>query len=187
MTNEQNIFGRRNKKKKKPHSILGLIVAILVKLGFGWYAKQKGKMIKSRSLEATGIDAVCDAVLTFGTLVAAGVGIVFGISIDGIVGTVIAFFIIRTSIKILIEGWIDIIGRRVDSKLSRNIKKILLDFPEVNDVSELVLHSYGPTKIFGAAKIKVSPEMKVSELASVTKKIEEEIFEREQVKLVIGV
>ena len=168
-------------------TVLLLVLAILAKLGFGEYARRKGRKVRSRSLEATGMDALCDALLTFGTLVSAGVGILFKVSLDGIIGTIIAVFIIRTSIKILGEGWIDIVGRRVDSGLAKKITRKINGFPGVKKVSDLVLHSYGPTKVIGAARIQVSGEMKAKELAKLTKEIEEKIFEEEQVRLIIGV
>lgn len=168
-------------------TILLLMVAILAKVGFGVYAKKKGREVKSRSLEATGVDAMCDAALTFGTLVAAAAAILFKVSLEGIIGVIIAIFIIRTSIEILGEGWVEVIGRRVDEKLARKIKRKIIRFPEVKEVRSLVLHNYGPTKVIGAAKIRVSSEMKVKELEELTEKIEEEVFEEEQVRLMIGV
>ena len=164
-----------------------LVVAILVKLGFGAYLKKKGGAIKSRSLEATGTDALYDSLLTFGTLVSAVVGILFKVSLEGIIGTIISVFIIRTSLEILGEGWIDIVGRRVDAKLAKKIKRKISLFPEVKGVYDLVLHSYGPMETIGSVHIQVPDKMTAKEIHKLTREIARKIFEDEQVILTIGI
>ena len=98
-----------------------------------------------------------------------------------------ALFIIRTSIEIFGAGGVEIIGRRADSKLAKRLRRKIGGFPGVKEVSDLVLHSYGPTTVIGAAKIKVSGEMKAKELAKLTKEIETVVFEEEQVRIIVGV
>ena len=168
-------------------TILVVSIAVLVKFFFGRYVKKNGEEAKSGSLEATGTDALMDSLLSFGTLVGALVSMVFGISIDGVIGAIIAIFIIRTSLEILSEGWIDIIGKRVDAKFSKKIKRRISKFPEVHGVYDLVLHSYGPMETIGSVHIQVRDDMTAREIHKLTREITRKIFEDYRVILTIGI
>ncbi len=161
--------------------------AVVVKLLFGLFVKKKGQEVGSGSLRATGIDALFDALLTFGTLASGVVAKVCGVSIDGIVGAIIALFIVRSGIEIFLEGGADIIGRRVDQGLYRKIKGQIVKTPGVEGVKELTLHSYGPSKVIGAVKIKVSPEMKAKKIQEISEDIAQEMLDKHDVEIIVGI
>ena len=79
---------------------------------------------------ASGIDALFDAVLSFATLIGIIVTLVFHISIDGILGGLIAFLLLRLRFKFF-EASNDIIGKTADRDLIRKLKKQICTFPEV--------------------------------------------------------
>ena len=138
------------------YSVVALVViavSIVLKYGLSRYFRKVGKETQSGSLEASGVDAMFDAVLTLGTLVGAGISLVFGVSIDGWIGVVIAAFIIRSAVEIILDGMTDVIGGRADEKLVRKVRERIRAHAEVEKIEELVLHEYGPGKIFGAVKI----------------------------------
>lgn len=168
-------------------SIVVIFTTVIAKFLYSRHAKKIGKEEKSRSLSATGTDAMFDALLSLGTLVGAGVSLVFGVSIDGYIGVLISAFIIRSAIEILTEGVVDIIGRRVDEKLARSIKERIREHEEVKGISKLVLHDYGPVEMSGAVKLEVSPKMEIREFAKLSREIEAEIKEEFNVRLTIGV
>ncbi len=172
------------------YSVLSLVVIfvmVVAKLVFGRYLRRVGKETKSRSLEGTGIDAMFDAALSFGTLVGAVVSLVFGVSIDGIVGLVIAVFIVKSALEIISEALGDLIGRRMDERLVRKVREVIRTVPGVEGVPKLVLHDYGPEEVSGAAKIEVSGKLTVRELKKMTEEIEGRVQEELGVKLVVGV
>lgn len=168
-------------------SIAVIFATVVIKLAFGSYLRKVGKLTKSRSLEGTGIDAMFDAALTFGTLVGAGVSMVFNISIDGIIGVIIAAFIIKSAINLIREALTDLIGRRADERLVRKVREIIRSSDKVEGVPKLVLHDYGPEDISGVAKIEVNQGMTVRDLKKITDEIEEKIFTELGVRLIIGV
>ena len=172
------------------YSVLAIVViftTVLVKLVFGRYLKKVGKRMRSRSLEGTGVDAMFDAFLSFGTLVGAGVSMIFGISIDGIIGVIIAIFIVKNALEIISEGLGDLIGRRIDERLVRKIREVIRSVDGVHGVLRLVLHDYGPEDINGAAKIEVSAKLTVKELEGITKEIEKKVLEETGVELIVGI
>jgi cation diffusion facilitator family transporter len=164
-----------------------IFVTVIAKLVYGKYLKKVGKATKSRSLEGSGMDALFDALLSFGTLVGAAVSLLFNISIDGWIGLVISIFIVKSAFRILSEGISDIIGRRVDEGLARKIRERIKSTEGVKSIKSMSLYDYGPEDVSGTVKIKVNGKMPAKELAKMTEMIEKEIKEEFGVKLVVGV
>lgn len=168
-------------------SVVVIAVTVIAKLVFAQYVGRIGKETRSRSLQATGTDAMFDALLSFGTLVGAGVSLALGVSIDGWIGVVIAAFIIKSGVEIMIEGVSDMIGKRVDDGLTRRIRERIREFPEVSGVKQLVLHDYGPTELVGAVRIEVDGAMKIGEFRELAEKIEVAVKDEFGAKVIVGV
>ena len=167
-------------------TLVVIALAVVMKLVYARYVEKIGRETKSRSLTATGTDAMFDALLSFGTLVGAGVNMVLGVSIEGWIGVIIAAFIIRSGVEIIREGVSDVIGKRVDERLYRKLREKIKELPKVENVKTLVLHDYGPTELTGTVKIEVA-EMKVSEFRELAEKIEAMAKDEFGVKLAVGV
>ena len=168
-------------------SIVVIFTTVMVKWVFSRYLRQKGKETRSRSLEASGIDAMFDAILTLGTLVGAVVSVVFGVSVDGWIGLVIAAFIIRSAIEILGEGIGDLIGRKVDDRLARKIRETVKAVEGVEGVKGMMLHDYGPEDVSGVVKIVVNEEMKMKTFRKICTEIENRVRDEFDVEIVVGV
>ena len=168
-------------------TIAVVAVAVLVKFFFGQYVKNTGKKVNSSSLTASGLDAIFDAGISFGTLVGIFISLIWQISLDGIIGTIIAVFIIKASIEILHDGWLDIIGRRVDSELSKNIKSAICKFPHVSGAYDLTLHNYGPTEVIGSVHVQVPDQMTAQEIHKLTREIIYKIYTDFHVILTVGI
>ena len=82
-------------------TLIVIAVAIIVKLVLGRYVKNKGVQLNSDALIASGSDALFDAIITLTTLVSAGVMLLWGISLDGILGVLISIVIIKAGIEML--------------------------------------------------------------------------------------
>ena len=82
-------------------TLIVVSVAIIAKLLLGWYVKSQGKKLRSDALIASGSDALFDAIITLATLISAGVMLIWGISLDGILGTIISALIIKAGIEML--------------------------------------------------------------------------------------
>ena len=158
-----------------------LIAAIAAKLAMGKYVKGVGNKIKSGALIASGSDALFDAILTVGALIAAIVKFVWDLSIEGIVGSLISVF------EMLIETLNGIIGTRFDKDLTRDFKNKILSFPNVLGVYDVILHSYGPSQIIGSAHIEVPDQMTAREIHRLTRSISAEIYTDFGIILTVGI
>lgn len=170
-----------------PLALIVICLSIVLKFIISRYFKRVGKEAQSGSLEASGVDAMLDMLLTLGTLVGAVISLVFGVSIDGWIGLVISAFIIKTAVEIITDGMTDVIGGRVDEKLVRRIREKIHEHEEVKKIHRLVLHEYGPGKTIGAVRIEVKAGTEMREFKKLSEKIQEEMLEEFGVDLTVGV
>lgn len=138
-----------------PVALIIVAVAVAVKIVLGTYVHRTGNKVKSDSLVASGKDALLDAVISASTLVAAGIYLIWGISLEAWLGAVISLIIIKSGIDILREGISSIVGERVDSELTNAIKETILKFDDVRGAYDLVLHNYGPDSYIGSVHIEL--------------------------------
>lgn len=168
-------------------TITVVVSAIITKLILGTYVRRTGKRFDSGSLLASGLDALFDAALSFGTLVGIIVTLAFHISIDGIIGAVIALFIIKTSITVLREASDEIIGSNIDDDLTQQITADVEKSPEVIDAHSLMLHNYGPNEFIGSIQIQVSADLTAAEIHQLTRRIARRIRSKYGAKLTVGI
>ena len=168
-------------------SLIIIAVAVVVKFFFGRYVKKIGEKLNSQSLIASGTDAFMDSILSLSTLIAAIISLVWHISLEGILGVIIAIIIIKSSIDILRETITIMIGIRADSELTNKLKAKILKFEEVQGVYDLDLHSYGPPKMVGSVHIQVRDDMTAKEIHKLARKITIAIYQEFGIILTIGI
>ena len=168
-------------------SLVILAAGVGAKIFLGTYFSKKGKALNSASLEASGTDALFDAIISFATFLAAVVAMTLGWKLEGILGAVISLFILNAGIEIMYDTVQTIIGVRADSTLTKNIIQSLNEYPEVNGAFDLILHSYGPDTYFGSVHVELDDEMTVRELDMLTRRIVPQIFSEYGVLLTVGV
>ena len=154
--------------------IVGL--AVIVKILLGLYVKKQGKLANSPALRDSGQDALNDAIISFSTLVAALVFVIFHISVEAYLGALISLVIIKSGVEMVREAYSVILGQRVDSEVSLSVKQSALGFQEVSGVFDLVLHSYGPDRLIGSCHIQVDPSLTAEKLDTLERRIMEKVF-----------
>lgn len=159
-------------------SIIIISVAIVVKLILGTYVKKKGKKVNSGALTASGSDALFDAILSASVLASAIVYLIWHVSLEAYVGVVIAGFIIKAGIEMMIETLNDIIGKREDAETTKQLKEIICSEEEVLGAYDLTLFNYGPNKNYGSVHIELPDTMSVDEVDRVTRRIQTDVFHK---------
>jgi cation diffusion facilitator family transporter len=168
-------------------SIIVISAAVLVKIFLGLYVKSVGRAQDSASLLASGLDAMFDAVLSFSTLIGIFSTMFFQVSLDGILGVIISLFIIKTSLEILSNSVLDIIGGRSDPGLSRKLHAFVCSFPEVSGAYDLILHDYGPGAYMGSIHIQVPDRLTAKDIHRLTSEISQGALSRYNVTLTVGI
>ena len=168
-------------------TLVVIVVAIAVKLILGQYVKRKGEQLKSDALIASGSDALFDAIITLATLVSAGVMLLWGFSLDGILGALISIFIIKAGIEMLASPINELLGTSISAELTNQIKREVSEFEGVHGVYDLILHNYGPDIQIGSLHINVYDTMSAHEIHGLTRKITMQMIERHNIVMTVGV
>lgn len=169
-------------------SLIIIAVAIAVKLVLGFYVRKQGKKVSSGALEASGSDALFDAILSASVLASAIVYLIRGVSLEAYVGVVIAGFIIKAGIEMMIETLNDIIGKREDAETTKELKEIICAEKNVLGAYDVTLFNYGPNKNYGSVHIELPDTMSVDEVDRITRTIQTDVYKKTGVILTgIGV
>lgn len=168
-------------------TLIVIIVAIVVKLLLGWYVKKKGEQLKSDALTASGSDALFDAIITTATLVSAGIMLIWGISLDGILGALISILIIKAGIEMLASPVNELLGARVSPGLIKEIKQEIMGFDGVRGVFDIILHNYGPDVMIGSLHISVLDTLSAHEIHGLTRKISTLMSVRHGIIMTVGI
>ena len=168
-------------------TLIVIIVAIVVKLVLGRYVRNQGVQLNSDALIASGSDALFDALITLATLVSAGVMLLWGISLDGILGVLISLVIIKAGVEMLSSPVNELLGTSISAELTNQIKKEVTEFEGVHGVYDLILHNYGPDVKIGSLHINVYDTMTAHEIHGLTRKITMEMIKRHGIIMTVGV
>ncbi|MBR3402367.1 MAG: cation transporter [Parasporobacterium sp.] len=161
------------------YSVISLViiaVAVAVKILLGIFVKKQGEKVHSTALKASGSDALFDAILSFSVLVCAILYMVLHVSLEAYVGLVISAFIIKSGLEMMKETLDDILGHRADPEMTKEIKSIINEEPEVRGAYDLFLNNYGPNREYASVHIEVPDVMRVSELDLLTRKIQQNVY-----------
>lgn len=169
-------------------SLIIIAVAIVVKLILGVYVKSKGKKVNSGALIASGSDALFDAILSASVLASAIVFLIWGLSLEAYVGVVIAGFIIKAGIEMMIETLNDIIGKREDAESIKELKQVICEEEAVIGAYDITLFNYGPSKNYASVHIELPDNLTVNDVDIITRKIQLNAYQKTGVILTgIGV
>ena len=139
-------------------TIAVLVIAIGIKLWQAFFNVRIGKRINSVTLMATGADSRNDVIATSAVLVSVLAGKFTGLHIDGYMGCLVALFIIWSGIQLVRETSSPLLGEAPDSHMVSSITETVLREPGVLGIHDLMVHNYGPGKIFASIHIEVDAD-----------------------------
>ena len=173
------------------YSILSLVLiaaAVAAKLVLGSWVKARGKAVDSGSLVASGEDARFDAILSASVLLCAILYLTLHISLEAWVGVIISAFIIKSGIEMMLETVNDILGKRTDPELSRNIKALVCQEEDVISAHDLLISNYGPGKNYATLHVEVPDDLTAAQLDHMTRRITARVLQETGVAIVgVGV
>ena len=169
-------------------SLIIVAVAVVVKILLGIYVKGVGVKVNSDSLINSGEDAKLDAIISASTLVAAGIFLIFHISLEAWLGAIISAVIIKSGIEMLRDTISKILGERNDRELAKAIRDTVMSFPDVQGAYDLVLNNYGPDTWNGSIHIEVPDTYSADNLDQLIREITMKVISAHHVILTaIGV
>ena len=157
--------------------VIVLLFSILVKLYMAYYNRRCGKKIQSASLLAVATDSVSDAIAT-GAILLSGIFMYFtNIQIDGYAGLVVSLLIIKSGVDAVIQTSSPLLGGAPDREFVKKVQEIVRENPETVGIHDLVVHDYGPDKIFVSLHMEVDGRKEMFTLHDAVDLVEKRISE----------
>ncbi|MGN1419468.1 MAG: cation diffusion facilitator family transporter [Acutalibacteraceae bacterium] len=161
-----------------------LVLSILSKLWLALFNRYLGKKISSPALSAAVKDSIGDITATSLTLVSLIVAKFTGKSIDGILGIAVALLIMYSGYQILKESIGIILGNPPSAQLVDELVALMKNHKGVLDIHDLVIHSYGESRLFGSVHIELSDSTDLVTAHDIVNDIENEVLEKFSIQLV---
>jgi cation diffusion facilitator family transporter len=124
-----------------------LISSIAMKLWMSLFVGKLGRLIGSRTLEATSADSRNDVITTSAVLVSCLAARFFGVEIDGWAGLAVAVFILWSGLGIARETMSTLLGESADGELVEKIQAMVLRHKGILGIHDLLIHDYGPGRL----------------------------------------
>ena len=164
-----------------PLTLIIIAAAVAAKILLGLYFRKVGKKVNSGSLQASGSDALSDAILSASVLLCAIIYLTTGLSLEAWVGVVIALFIIRAGYEMLTDAVDDLLGKRLDHETAEAIKKTICEEPQVEGAYDLFLNNYGPERVIGSVHVEVPDTMTAGEIDRLERRLAGRVFEKHNI------
>ena len=165
-------------------TILVLVIAIGIKVWQASFNIGLGKKINSLTLIATGTDSRNDVIATAAVLVSVLISKFTSFQIDGVMGCLVALFIIWSGIMLIKETSSPLLGECPDPELVEAIAGRAESFDGVLGIHDLMVHNYGPGRIFASIHIEVDAKEDIMASHDVVDNIERTISEELHIHLV---
>ena len=165
-------------------TVIVLVISILVKIWQAVFNRKTSKAIDSVALLATATDSRNDVITTAAVLISLSIGYFTGLHLDGVIGFLVALFIIYSGIILLRETSSPLLGESPDESLVLSIKEEILNNPGVLGIHDLVVHNYGPGKIFASVHIEVDAKIDIMESHDMIDNIEKILSQQLDIHIV---
>lgn len=166
-------------------SVIILLISIIVKFWMYAYNKKLSKTYDSNLLEATALDSISDVCGTTAVLVSTLLSPVLHFNLDGYMGIVVSGIILYGAYGLLRDMINSLIGEAPDPELVHNIVNRIMAHPAILGVHDMMLHNYGPNKIFASAHVEVDSSKDIFETHDHIDNIEREVKENMNIDLVL--
>lgn len=166
-------------------SVIILLISIIVKFWMYAYNKKLSKTYDSSLLEATALDSISDVCGTTAVLVSTLLSPVLHFNLDGYMGIVVSGIILYGAYGLLRDMINSLIGEAPDPELVHNIVDRIMAHPAILGVHDMMLHNYGPNKIFASAHVEMDSSKDIFETHDHIDNIEREVKENMNIDLVL--
>ncbi|MBR6514925.1 MAG: cation transporter [Clostridia bacterium] len=153
-------------------SLIILAVSVAVKLYMAFYNRAIGKKISSSAMIATAKDSLNDAISTAVILVIALVSPYIPFAIDGWAGLVVSALILWAGIGSVKDTVSPLLGQRPEKEFVESIQQLVMSYPDVSGIHDLVVHDYGPGRLMISLHVEVPVSMNINDAHDMIDNIE---------------
>ena len=167
-------------------TVVILIISIFAKLMMYLFNQDLSVRIGSPVLKATAIDSLNDVMTSSAVLGSFILSRMFpAVPFDAITTIIVAALIIKTGFSMAKDLVSQIVGRPCEAVRKEEIEETISHYPEIYGIHDLILHDYGPGRLFGSVHAEMSSDLSLKEAHSVLEHAEEEILEKYGIHMVI--
>ncbi len=165
--------------------VIGLAVSVLIKLWLSVFNKKLGRKISSSAMKAVAADSLSDALSTAVTLVSIIAAKFTKLPIDGFVGILVSVLVFKAGIGILKDTLTPLLGKAPDAELVKRVHDEIAGYEKIYGVHDIIIHEYGPGKIFASLHAEVSSTENILESHALIDRIENEVSKKLGVEILI--
>lgn len=164
-----------------------LSIAILIKLFQYFMYKSFAKSIDSDTLRANQTDTKLDTISSVTILVSMIVMSIFNINIDGYIGLAVSIYIIICAYIGITNTISPLISEKPEKRLVNKITKELRSFDGINDMHDLLIHTYGSGSTFASVHVEVPASTSLLDIHELVDKIERHFEDKFKINLTIQI
>lgn len=164
-----------------------LVFSVFLKL-WQWNSyRRTGEMIDSQVFRATATDSLADAVTTSSVLLTTLIAHFTGLRLDGWIGLLVSLFIFYSGFIILRDTATSLLGAAPPQELVLELEDMILSYPDVLGMHDLLVHDYGPGKTFASVHVEVDATMPSLASHELIDRIERDILYQQGIHLIIHI
>lgn len=156
-----------------------LAISIPVKLFMFGMNNFLGKAISSPALLASAIDSRNDCFATGAVIISAIIdGLkILPFTVDGYMGAIVSLLIMYAGFSVAKDTIGLLLGKAPEKETVDQIHNLLLETPEIIDIHDLIVHDYGPGRLFASVHAEVKEDADIVAVHEAIDKIEKHIFD----------
>ncbi len=168
-----------------PIVVLGLSISVCVKLWMSVFNKTLGRKISSSAMQAVSADSLSDALATGVTLISIIIAKFTTLPVDGYIGILVSLLVMWAGIGIVRDTLTPLLGTAPDPELVQNIHDEILAHNKILGIHDLIVHEYGPGRIFASLHAEVSSSENIMDSHGVIDHIESEVSKKLGIEILI--
>ena len=138
-----------------------LIFSIIIKAFMFSSNLRASNKINSATLRSTAMDSISDVLTTSIVLICSFINYYKQLNLDGYAGLLVAVLIIKTGIDSAKDTINPLLGEPPDKGFLEDIKAIALSSKDVMGVHDIIVHNYGPSRIFMSLHVEVPSNLDI--------------------------
>ena len=170
-----------------PLTIALLIFTLVVKMWQASFNFYVGKKIDSQLLITTGHDSVNDCLINILVLIGLAIESIFSLKIDGVIGLLLAVYILLSGLHAVFETIQELMGKRVSDNTLTSMFEQLETYEDILSYHDLVVHNYGPQKIFATVDVEIDASFDLLKAHDIAEKIQNDFKNLLDVNLVVHI
>ena len=142
-------------------AVVVLVLSIFAKLWLALFNRKVGKMMNSVAVDAVVTDSIGDIAATTCSVIALVASKFTDFPVDGVMGIIVALIIIYAGIDIIKGTLGPLLGEPPEKEIVDKLENLVMSFDGVVGIHDLVLHTYGHSKIIGSLHAEVPADVDI--------------------------